>query len=92
MKTLFIILKATTGITLVTPTVLSVTQDFHNQNFGDSQPMMDKTVNTSTSDPKGSVLNSVLENNIDPNQNFSNFIKNKMQVLMKSLCKVPELF
>ena len=79
MKTLFIILKVTTGITLIAPTTLSVTQYFQTYGAKDPDQTVDKTVNTSTADPD-SPLNSVLEGHsgITQDENFSNFTNNKM--------------
>lgn len=79
MKTLFIILKATTGVTLISPTVLSVMQDF--QKYGDqnSSETIDRVVNTSTTN-SNSPLNTVLEGHtgMTQDENFSNFTNNKM--------------
>ena len=78
MKTLFMILKATTGITLVTPTLLSVTQDFQKYNTQDENKPFDQVVNTSSTD-SNSPLNNVLEGQGESDENFSNFKNNKMQ-------------
>ena len=80
MKTLFIILKATTGITLIAPTSLSVTQDFEKYGSQDENETLNQVVNTSTADSKGSVLNSVLKRpQGQQNEDFDNFKNNNMQ-------------
>ena len=78
MKTLFIILKVITGITLITPTILSVTQNLEqNYNVKDTSKSLDQVVNTSTAD-QNSVLYNVLGGKALANENFDNFVNDKM--------------
>ena len=72
MKTLFIILKATTGVTLISPTALSITQDFNNQNFGNSDTAWDKVVTAGQNFMDTNLLN---KGKLPLSENFDNFKK-----------------
>ena len=78
MKTLFMILKATTGVTLIAPTILSVTQDLRgNYNKQDSSENSDHIVTASQDFMKNQLLDKEGQNE-DLDGYFKNPQKNKI--------------
>ena len=71
MKTLFIILKATTGITLVSPTILSVTSNLQKHNVGETSQTMEQVVTAGQAFMDSNLLNRGSTNF----EKFSNFKK-----------------
>ena len=69
MKKLFIILKATSGVALISPTVLSITQDFNNRDSNDSSATTEKVVTADSNFMNDNLLN----RSSVPLENFNDF-------------------
>ena len=71
MKTLFMVLKLTTGVTLIAPTTLSLTENLE-QNQNDSSNVLDKIVTANQDFMK----NQLLDHGTSSNESFDNYFKN----------------
>ena len=71
MKSLFIILKAITGVTLIAPTTLSLTSDLQQSQNGSSN-VLDKIVTANQDFMK----HQLLDHGTSSNENFDNYFKN----------------
>ena len=71
MKKLFIILKATTGVTLIAPTILTLTSDLQ-QNENSNSDVLDKIVTANQNFMK----NQLLDHGTSRNESFDNYFKN----------------